>query len=220
MILEYLPATTYLKNFLQEDIDTIKLDSQKLLLPSNSGSGLKYSSDGSNLPVVIEYLKIKYPENFHFWLEHIQTALPDITDIEIVIRPEDRKKYIRIKYNNLEYISSWMISDGTLRLLALTIPAYLPDFQGIYYIEEPENGIHPRAIETVIQSLTSIYNAQILIATHSSLIISILDPENLLCFSKNENGETQIIKGSEHPLLSNWHHETNLGTLYASGILD
>jgi hypothetical protein len=67
-----------------------------------------------------------------------------------------------------------MASDGALRLLALTLPAYLNDFQGVYLVEEPENGIHPRAVETLFQSLSSVYDAQMLLATHSPVILGIL----------------------------------------------
>ncbi len=65
-------------------------------------------------------------------------------------------------------VPSWLVSDGTLRLTALTLPAYLADLKGIYLIEEPENGIHPGAdCFTAFQSLSSMYEAQILLATHS-----------------------------------------------------
>ena len=54
-----------------------------------------------------------------------------------------------------------------MRFLALTLLAYLPDPAGPYLIEEPENGIHPRNVETVFESLSSVYDAQVLLATHS-----------------------------------------------------
>ena len=54
-------------------------------------------------------------------------------------------------------------------MLALTILAYLPDIEGTLLIEEPENGIHPKAIETVFQSLSSVYNAQVLLRTRYGL---------------------------------------------------
>jgi predicted ATPase len=38
-------------------------------------------------------------------------------------------------------------------LLALTLVAYVPARDRIYLIEEPENGIHPQAVETVFHSL-------------------------------------------------------------------
>lgn len=68
-------------------------------------------------------------------------------------------------------VPSWIVTDGTLRLLALALPAYLTEFDGIYLIEEPQNGIHPKAVATMIQSLSSVYKAQILLATHSSVIL-------------------------------------------------
>ena len=66
-------------------------------------------------------------------------------------------RYLVILYANGARVPSWLASDGTSRLLALTIPAYLRNLEGVFLVEEPENGIHPRAIETVIQSLSSIY---------------------------------------------------------------
>lgn len=116
-------------------------------------------------------------------------------------------------------IPSWMASEGTLRMLALTLPAYLDNFKGIYLIEEPENGIHPLAIETMTQSLSSVYDAQVLMATHSPIVLSTVEPEQVLCFSKNAEGATEIVRGSEHPALQQWKRETSLGTLFASGVL-
>ncbi len=112
-----------------------------------------------------------------------------------------------------------MASDGTLRLLALTLPAYLGDFRGIYLIEEPEDGIHPRAVETMFQSLSSVYDAQVLTATHSPVILSMAHPCTVLCFAKTEDEATDIVLGSEHPALRDWHGESNLGVLFAAGVL-
>jgi predicted ATPase len=112
-----------------------------------------------------------------------------------------------------------MASDGALRLLALTLPAYVPEFSGVYLIEEPENGIHPRAVETVFQSLSSVYGAQILVATHSPVILSMVDAEKVLCFAKTPDGATDVVVGSQHPALAEWKGETNLGVLFAAGVL-
>ncbi|MCX7001966.1 MAG: ATP-binding protein, partial [bacterium] len=124
-----------------------------------------------------------------------------------------------IKYKDGLEVPSWMASDGTLRLLALTIPAYVPDFSGICLIEEPENGIHPQAVETVFRSLSSVYGAQILLATHSPVILSVAEVDKVLCFKKTPSGATDIVKGSEHPALRDWRGGVNLGTLFAGGVL-
>ena len=114
---------------------------------------------------------------------------------------------------------SWLVSDGTLRLLALTLLAYLPDLTGLFLIEEPENGIHPRALETVLQSLSSVYRAQILLATHSPLVVRLADRDQLLCLARNEQGATDIVAGTEHPVLRDWQGTADLGTLLAGGVL-
>ncbi len=152
-------------------------------------------------------------------MSHLRTALPDIENIHTIERKDDKHRYIVIRYASGMEIPSWMISDGTLRLLALTIPAYLTDFEGIYLIEELENGIHPRAVSTMIQSLSSVYNAQILLASHSPVILSEVQPSDVLCFAKNGAGATDIVSGDVHPALRNWKNEENLGILLAAGVL-
>jgi predicted ATPase len=104
-------------------------------------------------------------------------------------------------------------------MLALTLLAYLPDFKGVYLIEEPENGIHPSAVETVYRSLSSVYDAQILLATHSPVILSLARAEEVLCFAKTEDGATDIVRGSDHPALRDWKGTPNLGILHGSGVL-
>ena len=137
-----------------------------------------------------------------------------------VERPEDRHRYLVIEYANGLAASSWVVSDGTLRLLALTLLAYIPDPQGVYLVEEPENGVHPRAIETVYQSLSSVYGAQVLCASHSPVILSLAQPRDLLCFAKDETGATDIVLGDQHPRLREWKGSLDLGTLFAAGVLE
>ena len=111
-----------------------------------------------------------------------------------------------------------MLSDGTLRFFALTILAYLDDFRGVYLIEEPENGIHPKAIHYLFESLASVRSAQLLLATHSPVVLGLADPNHILCFAKCD-GATDIVSGTEHPALRDWQGEVSLGLLFASGIL-
>jgi len=111
-----------------------------------------------------------------------------------------------------------------VRLLALTLPAYLLGFRGVYLIEEPENGVHPKAIERMIQSLSSVYDGQILLATHSPVthspvVLSTVQPEQVLYFAKTEEGATDVVRGIEHPKLREWRREENFGVLFAADVL-
>jgi len=213
------PVSTWLKRLLTDGIQQFILNSMLIRRASPPGQVRGFKPDGSNLPWVIDRLHREAPDRFREWVAHLQTALPEIEDIRTVERDDDKHRYLVIHYRGGLEVPSWMASDGTLRLLALTLPAYLPEFKGIYLIEEPENGVHPRAVEALFQSLSSVYDAQILMATHSPIILSLADADKVLCFAKTSDGATDIVRGSEHPALRDWRGETNLGVLFAAGVL-
>jgi predicted ATPase len=213
------PASIWLKNLLAESVQQIILNSLLIRQASPPGQKRKFMPDGSNLPWVIQNLKTKSPKRFEDWISHVRTALPNIQDITTDEFPDTKYRYLKIRYKEGFEVPSWTASDGTLRLLALTLPAYLIDFKGVYLIEEPENGIHPKAVDTMFQSLSSAYDAQILLATHSPVVLSIAEAKTLLCFAKASDGATDIVSGNKHPRLREWKGETNLGVLFASGVL-
>ena len=216
----HFPVALWVQNLLMEGIHVLALNSAAMRRPSSPSVPRAFRTDGSNLPLVIRDLRNHHEKDFKDWLEHLRTVLPDLQTIDVVERPEDRHLYLNVHYSNLEHpVPSWLLSDGTLRLLALTLLAYLPHNQEVYLIEEVENGIHPRAIEAVFESLSSVYDGQVLMATHSPLIVGLTKPEQILCFAKNPSGVTSIVRGSEHPKLKDWRGQVNLETLYAAGVL-
>lgn len=208
-----------IKELLMEGIQYIQLNSVAMKWPCRPDASVSFEFDGSNLPKVVKHLKENYPESFNKWVEHVKTALPDIEKIEVKERPEDRYLYLVIHYQNNIVVSSWLLSDGTLRLLAQTIIAYLPEKHKVYIIEEPENGLHPQAIETVIQSLSSAYENQVILATHSPVILRMSQPKDILCFAKTSTGTIDVIRGEDHPKLKTWQKSVDLSTLHAAGVL-
>ncbi len=212
------PVCTWFKQFLAEGVQRIVLNSLLIRKASPPGQVRGFKPDGSNLPWVIADLE-KDKDRLQDWVSHLQTALPDLEGIRTIERPDDKHRYIMLQYRGGLEVPSWMASDGTLRLLALTLPAYMSGFMGVYLIEEPENGIHPKAVETMFQSLSSVYDGQILMATHSPVMLSIVDADKVLCFARTDEGATDIVLGSDHPALKDWQGETNLGVLYAGGVL-
>ena len=213
------PVAIWFQKYLTSGVQKFILNSLAIKRPSPPNRAAGFLPDGSNLPWVVDRLRQENQERHHAWIAHLRTALPDLVDITTSIREDDRHCYMIYEYEDGLKVPSWLVSDGTLRLTALTLPAYLPDLQGIYLIEEPENGIHPRAVATAYDSLSSMYEAQVLLATHSPVVLSTASLDDVLCFAKNDNGSTDIVLGSEHPLLQQWQGEVDLGTLLASGVL-
>ncbi|MEX8517373.1 MAG: AAA family ATPase [Leptothrix sp. (in: b-proteobacteria)] len=212
------PAATWVKRVLMEGIHRLALNAEKMRMPSPAGSSSDFLPDGSNLPWVVHELE-KNPALKQRWIAHIATSLEDLLDIKTQEKKEDRSRYIELHYRSGLEAPSWVLSDGTLRLLALTLLAYAPTSPAVTLIEEPENGIHPKAMETVMQSLGSVYGSQILCATHSPVVLSQLRSHQVLCFGKTAEGAIDIVRGDEHPGLREWRSALNLGELFATGVL-
>ncbi len=213
------PVATWFRSVLGSGVQRIVLSSEEMRKPSPPSRARGYLPDGSNLPYVVHALEIGNRERFDDWVRHVREALPDIDTITTREREEDRHRHLVLRYRTGLEAPSWLVSDGTLRLLALTLLAYQPDLGGLYLIEEPENGIHPAAVESVFQSLSSVYGAQVLLATHSPVVMSLARLEDVLCFARSEEGATDVVRGTEHPRLRGWKGDVDLGTLLASGVL-
>jgi hypothetical protein len=213
------PVAIWFRRLLTKGIQRLELSSEALRRPAKPGSTTEFLADGSNLPWVIERFRASDAEGFSRWLAHVQTALPDLTGIETIEREEDRHRYLRLTYRTGLQAPSWTVSDGTLRLLALTLVPYLNIPDRVFLIEEPENGIHPQAVETVFQALANAGDCQILCATHSPVFLSLAEPPQILCFARAQDGATDIVRGDRHPRLSQWRREVDLGTVFAAGLL-
>lgn len=217
--IEKFPVSTWFKNAISESVLALTLNTRFMRPPSRPGLPRHLMPDGRNLPWVLHHLRQTNSDRLRDWVAHVRTALPDISDVDTIEKPEDKHRYVVLRYKNGLEIPSWLVSDGTLRFLALTLLPYLSDVGRTYMVEEPENGIHPKAIEAVHDSLSSLYEGQVLLATHSPIFLTLSDPSQVLCFAINEDGAADVIEGSRHPRLKNWRNEVVLGDLFAAGIL-
>lgn len=217
---ERFPTALWFKQKLLNGIHVIQLNSVLMRRACPADAPRSFQPDGSNLPLLVRLLQQEQPERFAEWIAHLQTILKDLSEIHVVERAEDRALYLQLEYTTGLKVPAWLLSDGTLRLLALTILAYLPNAGEVYIVEEPENGVHPRALEAVFQSLNSVYDGQVFLATHSPLLLALARLEDLLVCGKTASGATDIVNGPRHPRLQAWQHEVPLETLFAAGVLE
>ena len=213
------PVAMWFREYLAVGVQRLVLNSLAIRRTSPPTRIKGFYPDGSNLPWAVDRLRQRDPDRYKNWVAHLRTALPDLVDITTLERPDTKFRHMVYVYEGGLKVPSWLVSDGTLRLTALTLPAYLDELQGMYLIEEPENGIHPSAVATAYDSLSSVYAAQVLMASHSPVVLNAASKDDVLCFAKDETGSTDIVLGSEHPQLLGWQGEANLGTLLAAGVL-
>lgn len=215
------PASNWFKNLLIERGQLYELDSWAIRKASKHGFKDFHNVHGEHLPWLLERFIQEEFDQYEKWVAHIRKALPDIVSVVTVERPEDRHRYIMVKYEGGLTLPSWAVSEGTMRILALTLIGFVKHEEGcILMVEEPENGIHPQAVEVVVQALKYTFGTQVIISSHSPVVLSMLNPEDLLCFQRTSEKGVRIIPGELHPSLQDWQNRVSLGTIFASGILD
>lgn len=226
---ERYPTANAVRRFLMQGVRYIQLNSPAMRLPCPATRPTDLELDGTNLARVVGRLLgansgtgpywAEPDSPVAHWMEHLRYALPDLLNIGWARRQADNAEYLLLRYANGLEAPSWVLSDGTLRMMALTIPAFLPPESAVYMVEEPENGVHPRALEIVLRSLSSIPGSQLLLATHSPFVVQQCGIEPLLCFSRNDEG-THIALGVDHPSLKTWDGAPDLGIVFAAGVLE
>lgn len=101
----------------------------------------------------------------------------------------------------------------------MTLIPYLSQDGQVYLLEEPDNGVHPLALDAVYSSLSSAYECQVLITTHSPSFLSLVSPKDILCFAKSDDGATDVVRGNDHPMLREWQDGVDTGLLFANGVI-
>ena len=195
------PVSTWLRETLENGIQHLLPNNSVLRQTSRPGQGSAFKPDGSNLPWVIQELIESGGDRYARWIDQLQRVIPDLVGVAPAELPDTRHRYLQLVYRNDLKVPAWMDSDGTLRMLALTLPAFLPHFEGVYLIEEPDNGIHPLAMKSVYQTLRRLHGAQMFLSTHSPVMLALAQAAEMLCFKRTRRGATEIVAGSDHPAL-------------------
>ncbi|MGW6013721.1 methylation-associated defense system AAA family ATPase MAD3 [Streptomyces sp. NPDC055210] len=181
-------------------------------------------TQGRNTPWLALQLSREDPELYGAWVDLVQLALPQVEHVEVVEREEDRHAYFRVTYSGGYQVTSSGLSDGTLRVLALTLLPYLPRTPALLLTEEPENGIYPQAIEIVMQALRNVRGSQVLVATQSPLVLANVElPDVLATRMDPATGAVTVVRGDQHPRMADWRaglDDLDLGTLFATGVFE
>ena len=215
------PATRWFIGLLRGRAVCYDPDWTLLRLPAPPGDPLEVLPDGRNTPWLAQAMRDDDPTSFRLWVDHVRTALPQLLDIDVREREEDHHAYFVLDYAGGHRVTSSGLSVGTVRILALSVLPYLPAdaLPQLLVTEEPENGIHPQAIETVLASLSSIRDSQVWISTHSPVVLARTELADVLAARLHDDGSADVIAGDRHPRLRDWRGSIDLGSLFASGVL-
>lgn len=158
-------------------------------------------ADGSNIANVLEWLRARSPNRFERVQQYMQALLPDLDWLNVVPlgaatpggpttelpqwRTVQFAQRVRGSRTPIAFYAKGM-SDGTLRALAI-VTALLKDVDGarptLVGIEEPENSLHPGAVDVILDAMREASRSmQVIATTHSADMLDEkhLEPEQLL----------------------------------------
>lgn len=116
-------------------------------------------------------------------------------------------------------IPAHLMSDGQLRFIGLAVTLLQPNPPSLIALDEPEIGLHPKMMEVLVELMRlAAQKTQIIVTTHSPVLLSKLEPENILITSR-EAGDTQIRRLNLEKL-EKWLDRYTLGQLWQSGRLE
>ena len=189
---------------------------------AEAGPQEKLSKTGNNLPNVIQYLKERYPERLEKILSILSDWVPCLEKVDTELMMDGRL-LLQIKDTPFEKpISAKFASDGTLKMLSFLALLYAPDPPQLIGVEEPENYLHPRLLNGLVEEYSEALGlSQLMITTHSPHFVNELSAEEVWVLYRDEQGFTVCKRASEMQGIKDFLEAgAQLGYLWMEGFFE
>lgn len=145
----------------------------------NNGEDI-ISISGKNLAAALYRIKQDNEYSLKEISRKLNSFLPNFIEVDVIDDNENKQYLIKLKDVDKKEFSSRVLSEGTLRILALCILEFDEKHTGLLCFEEPENGIHPfriKAMTELLKDLSVDFNEkdiplrQVIVNTHSPVLV-------------------------------------------------
>jgi len=181
---------------------------------------------GDNLGNVVQFMEREHKNRFNKILERIAQKIPGINKIDTEKTPDGR---LLLRFNDKGFADPFyaqQMSDGTLKVFAYLLLIEDPSPPPFIGIEEPENGLYHKLLETLATEFRDHATgrkggSQIFITTHQPYFVDALEPEEVWVLEKCDDGFSTIRRASDDTIVKNMVAEgLPLGGLWYSDYLD
>ena len=196
-------------------------NTSKIKQSCNVNDNKMLKEDGSNLSAFLYFLQQKHPKSFSRIEAVIRSIAPFFDRFDLA---PDRlnEQYIQLEWKEKGvpdmYLNAFNLSDGTLRMMALTTLLMQPNPPQTIIIDEPELGLHPFAINKLAGLLKkAATNSQIIVSTQSTNLISNFEPEDIVTVDRM--GNQSVLKRLNTEGLDIWLEEYSLGEVWEKNLI-
>ncbi len=163
----------------------LQLNPEDLRKPTSKQLGEdNISHTGANLAATLFRIKQEDPYLLIEISRKLNSFLPEFIAVDVIDDKENKQYLLYLKDNGGKEYTSRVLSEGTLRILALCVLQYDSKHTSLLCFEEPENGIHPYRIRTManlLKDLSSNFDhsdtyslRQVIVNTHSPQIVRVV----------------------------------------------
>jgi predicted ATPase len=159
----------------------LQLNPEDLRKPTDKNNGEDViSKSGDNLAGALHRIQLKNPYSLGEISRKLQSLIPNFIEVKLFDDKENKRFIIQLIDQDGKTYSSRVLSEGTLRILALCILEQDEQHVGLLCFEEPENGIHPARIATMAELLKDLSSdfteetiplRQVIVNTHSPVLV-------------------------------------------------
>ena len=185
------------------------------------GRNIKLRSDGLNIAEYLLDIKRQSTDAFDGIIETLQCIMPYLNALEPTVTAElERAVYLRMAERDYK-IPGWLLSSGTLRILALLALFRHPSPPSLILIEEIENGLDPRSVQLIVEEIRRVSESgrsQIILTSHSPYLLDLFDLSHIVLVERRDGAPT-FTRPDERQELDSWKQRFGPGRLHASGRL-
>jgi predicted ATPase len=185
-----------------------------------ASSSLLLNRDGSNIAQYLLAIRDKDISAFNGIVDAMKFVLDYAEDFQTIETQEvQRTLYMSMKEKKCE-IPSWMLSTGTVRVLALLAVLRNPDPPKVVIIEEIENGLDPRTTHMILEEVRIAVQSgrtQVIMTTHSPYVLNLLPLQTVVLVERDNGGNPVFWRPSGEQEVQEWGKRFMPGELYTAG---
>ncbi|MCY4466028.1 MAG: ATP-binding protein [Chloroflexi bacterium] len=190
--------------------------------PQNRTVGaIRLNSDGSNIAEYLSDMLERFPEIFDSILGAMRYVMPYMRGLKPKLTSIlGRQMHLEMTEDDFK-VMGWLLSQGTLRILALLALFRHPEPPPLIVIEEIENGLDPRAIHLIVEEIRLLVESgrsQVVVTTHSPYLLNLL-PLSTIVLVERIDGQPTFRRPADDESLEGWAERFSPGDLYTMGNL-
>jgi predicted ATPase len=173
---------------------------------------IEYDERGTGLPAVYDAILSRDRDAFIEIERQFVQLFPTVRSL-VLENTGARQKALGISLSDKTKVYADGMSEGMLYWLAFAALPYLQPCP-LVLIEEPENGLHPSRISEIMHILRAVSKmTQVVLATHSPLVINEMEPHEVTLVTRTAHEGTKAI------LMKDTKHFAARSKVYALGEL-